>query len=277
MSLTFTEHIVAFIDILGFKEIVSRSEKDDKQLQQILECLEFIKGHEVSDKWGLQYIEIEESAQKKGVQRFKIGDDVQCTCFSDSIAVSVPVSDNSVNEVVSTLVANLAYMGARLLTEGVLIRGGVTVGNIIHQNGGVIIGQALIDAHELEKTLAMYPRIILSNELIGRLNYPINFKSESYPYHQYLTRFKDGCVGFSQLRFFQVIQSWVAMTDGHLKEGLNKSRQTIIDGLNHSAEHPHVYAKYEWLRVQYEELVILESGLKPCIKAVPENSIHFPK
>lgn len=276
MPCTYVEQVVAYIDILGFKKIVSRSENDEELLRLLLDCLEFIKGHENPNFWDIKFVEIEVSAQKKGLHSFKIDTDVKCTCFSDSIAVSVPVTSQTINSVVSTLVAKLAYMGSWLLTRRILIRGGITVGNLIHQTGGIILGQALIDAYELENTCAKYPRIIISDKLIGQMNYPIEWKKDSYPYHQYLTRYQDGCVGFSQLKFFQVIQSSVAASDQKLKNALARCRETIIDGLNHSVEHPDIFEKYDWLRNQYEKLVILEPGLKEDIKPIPENTIHYP-
>ncbi len=62
----------------------------------------------------------------------------------------------------STLVINLAYIGALLIEKGILFRGGLTIGNIIHNENGTVFGQALIDAYQLETKSAKYPRIVLS-------------------------------------------------------------------------------------------------------------------
>lgn len=276
MDISYTERIVAFIDVLGFKDIVDESEKNIEKLQLIFETLTSLKKWEVPDKWGIELIEIEESAQKKGVDNFQIENDVQCTCFSDSIVVSVSICNQAANEVLATLITNLALIGAKLITEGILIRGGITVGNLIHTKDGTIIGKAFIDAYQLENSAAIYPRIILSNKMIEQLNYPIYHKNKSYPYHQYLSRYEDGCVGFSQLRYFQVLQSWESFSNEQLKTELGKARKTIINGLNRSVEHPQIYKKYRWLRDEYEKLVILQDGLKENIKPINENTIHYP-
>ena len=109
-NLKYEQRLVAFIDILGFKEIVKQSEKDTAKIELLYSVLDFLKGWETSDKWDLKFVEIEEDAQKKGVANFDIRGKTNTTSFSDSIVVSVKV-DNNVNEMTSTLVVKLAYIG----------------------------------------------------------------------------------------------------------------------------------------------------------------------
>jgi len=144
-----------------------------------------------------------------------------------------------------------------LMEKGILLRGGLTIGNIIHDDKGTVFGQGLIDAYKLESHSAKFPRIILSDKLIKELNYPLVKKSNRYPYHQYLKRFEDGCVGFHQMTYFQVMDSWVKMTDEMMKTSLNCIRKVIIDGLDGSFENPDVFIKYKWLMNQYNDLIIL--------------------
>ena len=166
--------------------------------------------------------------------------------------------DNNVNEMASTLIVNLANIGAILFEQGILFRGGLTIGNIIHNENGTVFGQGLIDAYKLESNNAKYPRIILSDKLISKLNYPINTKRDRYPYHQYIERFKDGCVGFHQMQYYQVMESWEEMTVEKLKTSLDKIRKVIIKGLDESFEKPDVFEKYKWLKDQYHKLIILD-------------------
>ena len=65
----YEERIVAFIDILGFKEIIKQSEKDSSKVELIYSVLEFLKNWETSEKWDLKLVEIEEDAQYKGVEK----------------------------------------------------------------------------------------------------------------------------------------------------------------------------------------------------------------
>jgi hypothetical protein len=279
--------LIAFIDILGFKEIVKQSEVDSTKIELLFSVLQYLKDWEKPNKWNLDLIGIEEDAQKKGIHKFDIIGKTHSTSFSDSIVVSVKV-DNNINEMTSTLVANLSYIGALLMEKGILLRGGMTIGNIIHTENGTVFGQGLIDAYHLESKCAKNPRIILSDVLIKELNYPLETKRMRYPYHQYIERFEDGCVGFHQMIYYQVIDSWVEMTISKMKSSLNNIRKVIIDGLDSSFENPDVFYKYKWLMNQYNNLVVLSdydhetrSEEKVKIKlrnidcADSEHNIHF--
>ena len=278
-KIRYEKRVIAFVDILGFKEIVKNSEKDDSKLKIILDSLRFIKSKEKPSEWDLKLIDIEEDAQKKGVNKFDISKKTCCTCFSDSIVISIKIEKNNINELVSTLVANLSFIGAKLMIEGILLRGGITFGNLIHTEDGLIMGQALIDAYKLESNVAKYPRILLSKKLLGKLNYPLATKRDRYPYHQYINRFKDGCVGFHQMIYFQVIQSCIEMKESTLKEELRKIKLTILNGLDSNFEHPDIYRKFNWLKDQYNELIILTDGIKEPIMKLNEGivgqNIHY--
>lgn len=202
-----------------------------------------------------------------------------CTCFSDSIVVSIKVEDKEINEAFSTLITNLSLIGVKLLSEGVLLRGGITIGNLLHHDNGIVMGQALIDAYELERKYSKYPRIILSDRLIKKLKYPLTRKSNRYPYHQYIDRFEDGCVGFHQMIYFQVLQSWTGLEGEEINKELRKIKQNIIAGLDSSFETPNIHHKYLWLKKQYKNLIILTDGLKEKFydlnEGISGHNVHY--
>jgi hypothetical protein len=279
VNINYENRIVAFLDILGFRNLINESEKDSSKIISIYQALEYLKTWEKPREWNLNLIEIEEDAQRKEVDSFYIANKTNCTCFSDSIVVSVSIDENNINELVSTLIANLSYIGSYLITEGITIRGGLTIGKLIHNEDGIIMGQALIDAYELENKCSKYPRVILSNSLIQKLNYPLLSKHKRYPYHQYIKRYEDGCVGFSQLSYFQVIQSWENITEDYLKNIFRLIRREIIKGLDISFQSPDIHDKYKWLKTEYNNLIILTDGIKKDILELNENAsghnIHY--
>lgn len=272
-DISYKTGIIAFLDILGFKEIVKKSERSPRLLNTIYQSLGFLKKRELPDKWNLQLVEIEEDAQRRNLHDFEISDRVHASAFSDSIVVSIVVEDNNINESLSTLLANLAFVGSKFIMDGMLIRGGITIGKIIHNETGVVFGQGLIDAYHLESRAAKYPRIILSDKLITKLNYPLNTKKDRFPYHQYLKRFSDGCVGLHQLVYFQVLQSWQEMNTRKLEANLNKAKRVILDGLDSSFEYPDVHEKYVWLKKEYEKLIILNAK-KPEFLELGDSGGH---
>ncbi|MFZ5940216.1 MAG: hypothetical protein ACOYXB_06545 [Bacteroidota bacterium] len=277
-EIIYEERLVAFIDILGFKEVVKKSERNADTRKLIYDSLVFLKKREYASNWDLQLIEIEEDAQKRNLEDFDISNRTACTSFSDSIAVSVGYDKSTINETLSTLIANLSLVGARLMTKGILFRGGITTGRTIHLDNGIIFGQGLIDAYELESKAASFPRILLSDKLLKLLNYPITTKRDRYPYHQYIKRFSDGCVGFHQMIYFEVLQSWKKMSERRLKIGLTRVKKTIINGLDNSFENPNIYNKYLWLKNEYDKLYI-DDKIKPRLYNLNEDiagqNIHY--
>ena len=276
-TVNYEERILAFIDILGFKSMIAESEKNVNRIKKIHRALEFLKNQEKNEEWSTELVEIEESAQYKGVENFIISDKISCMCFSDSIIVSVLAKDK-INEYVSTLITRISLIGAKLMTEGILLRGVITIGKLLHSDG-IIMGQALIDAYELEKNIAGDARIIISQKLLGKMNYPIREKRYCYPYNEYLTRFDDGCVGFHQMIYYQVLQSWENMDKDKMRDELEKIRQVIIQGLDSFFQDPQIFRKYYWLLNQYNNLVILEDNIKNEIielnKGISRSNIHY--
>ena len=65
----------------------------------------------------------------------------------------------------SRVLSAVAEMGLRI---GVLVRGGFSFGQLYHENG-VVFGEAMVDAHRLEEKHAVYPRVLVSDRIIARL------------------------------------------------------------------------------------------------------------
>ena len=279
-TFNYENRIVAFIDILGFKEIVERSARDNSVLSKLYSALNTFKSKEnIQEEWGLDLMEIEEDAQKKGVGTFDIRNSVRVTCFSDSIVISATYTEEDIHQVVSSLIGHISFLGAKLLSEGILLRGGMANGQLYHDQHGTVVGKGMIDAYLIESNLAKMPRIVLSPQLIKKLNYPLERKADRYPYHQYVKRFGDGIVGFTQLEVLCVLQSSSLLTNEQLKKDLELIRKEIIAGLDENMANPSVYEKYNWLKNEYNELIILDEGIKKRLPNLNEeitgHNIHF--
>ena len=277
-NIEFENRLIAFIDILGFKEIIKKADKDPEQVSWIYDVMEFIKTWEKPEGWQTDFVEIEESAQYKGVEKFDIRDSVECTTFSDSILVSVKVSPEKLNEAASTLISNLAYIGSILIQSEIFWRGGMTYGNLIHTKNGIAIGQGLIDAYKLECSGANFPRIVLTKKLLDQSHYPVNSKPDRYPFHQYLYRHKDGLVGFHQLTYFEVVQDYVDGNNNAFIKSLKRAKWAIINGLDEHFESAPTFEKYHWLKDRYNELYIEEAvrgKIYDLNEGIAGNNISF--
>ncbi|MGH7242347.1 MAG: hypothetical protein ACREJD_02890 [Phycisphaerales bacterium] len=136
----YQERLTAFIDIIGFAELVRRM-KDDKSLQdRLLAALR-------------KLAEQNTSATDVGM----IGDK-RVNCFSDSIVISYPYYHPGD---FTYLLQDILLLTIEMACLGFAIRGAITMAPL-HQTPGIVIGEALIDAYFLERNVARNPRVIAS-------------------------------------------------------------------------------------------------------------------
>ena len=164
MNTVYKDRYIVFIDILGFKDIVNKSNNDNKKAEEILEnlkCIERIKK------------ENDEIFELTSINR-------RVTIFSDSIIISYPLLHYGSGCFLS-LVLDIIYISIELLDKGVYIRGGMTYGKLYHENN-ICFGPAMVEVYSLEQE-AIYPRIIIDKKTIekalespGLDRYPITFE-----------------------------------------------------------------------------------------------------
>jgi len=138
-STTYQERVIAFIDILGFTELVRKD-----KVETILQAMRIIQRR-------LRNLE--------GIPNCPL----QHTMFSDSVVFSAELTDDGI----LALVHNTAYLAAALFQKGIFCRGAITTGNLYHKKA-TIFGPAMIAAYKLESQLALYPRIIVPYQLAQR-------------------------------------------------------------------------------------------------------------
>lgn len=92
-----------------------------------------------------------------------LGSDIEAGLiqFSDSIVFSRPFDLSSL----AGFLASVATWQRSLLLDGLLCRGGVTFGKHFVKER-FLFSKALIDAYHLESTLARFPRIVVSEDLL---------------------------------------------------------------------------------------------------------------
>lgn len=143
MKNNYEKKIVAFIDILGFKYIVENTNK----AFSIIEIIGNIK------------------KSKKEMIREISEEEIEITWFSDCIVISAPQSIYYLQ----LLLQILQEIQCELIQVGILLRGGISMGDCFHKNEK-LFGPAMNRAYELESKIAIVPRIVLSKELIDYIN-----------------------------------------------------------------------------------------------------------
>lgn len=147
----YQNYYVAFLDILGFKEIVKSNEfkeinafigKYDKEY--LLKLLNY----------GLNDVSEDDPATNS----------LKIVQFSDSIVISVLSNTDYSFDILLLVLRDL--IADCLLNHNILLRGGIAEGNF-YINDNKLFGTALNKAYNLENSSAVYPRIIFTKELLN--------------------------------------------------------------------------------------------------------------
>ena len=161
----YEEQFTAFLDFLGFSEVSSQA--DDATRLKVLALLQSLA--ELRGEFDLQ------STVEEGNKTSRIKPAI--STFSDHIVISFPVQRirdelGTSEQIASFFIRSqflrlLTGIAAAALGIGFLVRGGATIGKLYHARG-VVFGEALVDAFQIESRTAIYPRVVLSNKITSR-------------------------------------------------------------------------------------------------------------
>ena len=167
--------------------------------------------------------------------------------FSDSIVVAAPLDtadsvDPAEETAIGGLLTQAAYLQLGLLSEGLVARGGLAVGEL-HLSDGLLFGPALVWAYELESKVAVNPRVVVAADLepyIARaLDYYADPKMDA-PQNFELLRDADGRLFVDYLGLlFDEIDDPVS--------GLLEHRDLVLSALEDTRAQPGVFSKYRWM------------------------------
>ncbi len=147
----YEKRIIAYADILGWKNATSDLTQFGRLRAAVQGIAEYARSFSRETKQILK--------DTPGVSEHLIREhgSIEFSFFSDSFAVSAPVDYGK------TILGILAWASHDLIHNKFLVRGGVTIGNLYH-NQGIIFGPALVEAVSMGKE-ACYPRMVCSKEL----------------------------------------------------------------------------------------------------------------
>lgn len=222
----YEDRLVAFIDILGFKDLVADTETDARKLQHLTAALDGLYNR----------IWLWEADGSYSSFAF--------TQFSDSIVISSLAGTADSFEMLQQLL-----LGVMELVDSydVLVRGGIARGQLIHDSV-MVVGPAMVEAYHLESKKAIYPRIIIAKELRAQieqdLEESIRTQTTLSEVPGFSRLFKTDDDGWSYLDYVNPNEAYFHVLDkvDHLKA----LEQLAQKGLQHPDER--VREKYPWLQ-----------------------------
>ena len=277
----YTECFIAFIDVLGFKSLVKKSEENPAVLSVLTRALKAMAEVPSGTKQSRH-----QDAEGNWIERQWR---VQTRAFSDTIVIFMPTETGSISQ----MLFMVRYLHDRMLELKLCMRGAVTIGSMYwsdawsrssdghgqqddvmlyergrDQNHFITLGPGLIDAYRLESECAIYPRILVSRQLVDYVSDHRVSCSPFGPYHppdRPLTDFfrsdADG-LHFLDLLHPDITRNdterivrtkehgrfsirWKRDNNTHDKV-MKKIRALVKNGCKHSDEK--IRAKYEWLK-----------------------------
>lgn len=180
------------------------------------------------------------AAMKKASNVVSGDSDIKVTQFSDSLILSAS-ADEEWSFV--SIIWTVRFLILELTAHGVLLRGGITKGEIFHQDN-FAFGPAFIRAYRLEQAAGM-PRVILDKDLEKEVLWPSSmdasekkeFKQESIP------------TDYDGWRFVDYFSATHASDFDALEEGLEEHyhRLRVLVNQYSSSANPSLISKYGWL------------------------------
>lgn len=160
-SSVFSDHLTLYLDLLGVTDAAnSWDEARSSELIKLLLRLAASKSE----------FELDGESMPDGGFKFKISAEI--STFSDHVVSSYLISKTKNQKLIDLQITMFTDQAQRIaasmardaLNIGLLVRGGLTVGKLFHEQG-VVFGEAMIDAFQLESRTSIYPRVAVSSAI----------------------------------------------------------------------------------------------------------------
>jgi hypothetical protein len=140
----YEDRYCAFVDILGFRELVSHLGSDISKVESLRHTL----------------ATVHQQPLQAGPSLF-LDTDFRTQSISDAVVISVAANIGGLSE----LLHSLEVLTIRLLVDGYFIRGAVVKGRLYHDEN-MAFGEALVKAYQCEANIVRYPRIMVLSDVV---------------------------------------------------------------------------------------------------------------
>jgi len=247
--MNYQERVLAYIDILGFKNTVNntvrcsdcKSMDNEPEINRIDIFLDEIHNQLIKDKFmPLKKIEIKDRVVSQ---------------ISDSVVISY-LKENAIYNILQ----DVYFLCVMALEKGFLFRGAVVCGKVIHTEKK-LFGPAFLRAYNMEQEQAVFPRIIIDDNVLDivKENYP-KYDEPNSRYDDLLKLIPCDFDGKRYINYIDKLNTGVDVGEEqqHLSgvyEIINKLKEKINTDAG-------IGCKYLWLKEKYDiSQKILEKSL----------------
>lgn len=250
--------IVCAIDILGFSQMIVDSCNNGNGSQLLREINYLINKNKqciVPNKYSQGKIKI----------------------YTDNMVVGYPIKGDGEEEL-NEILDNVSEYQFNLSLEGLFVRGGVSIGDF-YINEDIVFGPALLDAHNTESKLARYPRIILDDNTVKKLQKYINYY-DTAPQHNKILIDNDG-QWF--LNYLNTIFKYYTECNNEYEferiqlELLLRHKEKVEEMLSIHDENIKVWDKYVWIANYHNYFCDLNFPNEKQLKISRKTLLSWPR
>ena len=251
--------LIAYLDILGFGQLVMSSANDPKLTNTIYEVLSSIDKTKVNQEAFIQLspsVPQEEMKSAKEVQALmaqamSLEWPIVVSYFSDSLVLSA--SDSNACYLILELIAQL---NVRIWEEyRLLLRGGIAIDKLIHVDNGPIYGPAMNCAYHLESKKAINPRVVLEPTAFQSLK-----KVDLYTKMRHLFSDSEDFVNINLASSYNHLINFSTLSlhpeyKEKLIASLNASPEALEGKIAEFLHDKKVQSKYIWIKGEIDSLI----------------------
>jgi hypothetical protein len=231
--------VIAFIDILGFKDAIQKSETNEYEYNRIRTALTELREFFISPK---DHFEIEADR--------KLGADTQILQVSDSLVISRLIQEQGG---IYYMLSDCAFAIHLLISNGFLCRGAIKVGKM-HHTETTLFGPAFVEAYTAESNEKL-PVVKFDKELFDIVRHfpgPANEGYEDWEIEFIRKNCKKLDSGEYYIDYFTDYDDRVGGGEGSASVHYYDLRKIIVAGLEFPKEIG-VYKKYLWAAEQFNK------------------------
>jgi hypothetical protein len=225
----YRQAIITFIDIIGFRQIV-QSSHDATHIERILKRLRLFGS----------------PAETPSIED-KV--DVHSIAFSDSIVRVRFIDGEGGDGALNCEMLDLMRIQGEMIADNVLLRGGVTIGEV-YFDGNIVFGKGFNKAYHLESELANFPRIVLDPTVFKTLRELPTLWADHHDIEDEIFYLRSSLVqGDDGLWFIDFLPAFAREVDEpeQYPEYLENFRVFIITAANENMSNLRIAQKYLWL------------------------------